>query len=107
MGPTNKNTKTEPTEEQIIWLREAVAQGVRRKDMAEYMGVCEDTIRRILHRTGILKFEGAKFHHLSPESLWERPCMSCKDTAPRPRNQYFCNKCKERQRKDDGPYNCW
>lgn len=107
MSQPTKNTRTEPTEEQLEWLREAVAQGVKRSWMAEYMGVCEDTIRRILHRTGILKFDGAKFHTLTPTNLWERPCISCKSTTPRPRNQYFCNACKERQRRDDGLPDSW
>lgn len=67
--------------------------------MAEYVGVCTDTLKRMLVREGLAEFDGAKYA-ISPAArgeapTWERPCMRCKDASPRPKWQYICSKCKD------------
>lgn len=96
MGEHVMGKPTPVTEEQLEWLREAVANGITRREMAAYMQVCEDTVRRILHKNMILEFDGAKFHNLPPIIQWCRPCMYCKCTKERPKNQYICDCCKSR-----------
>ena len=87
--------RTEITEEDRIWLRKAVKDGVPRKVMATYLGVCEDTARRILQREDILHFDGAKFVAAPVIPMWTRPCIKCKTTLERPKNQYVCDTCRE------------
>lgn len=89
------------TAEQLDWLRTAVNDGTSRREMAAYLAVCEDTARRILHRNGILEFDGAKFHSLPPTLMWSKPCLYCKCDEPRPKNQYICDPCKKER---DGEY---
>jgi len=65
--------------------------------MARRFGCCSDTIKRILIREGLAEFHGAKYAITSNKTEvdnWERPCIKCKSTSPRPRWQYVCNKCK-------------
>lgn len=37
---------------------------------------------------------------LKPPPTWQRPCMRCRSTAPRPRNLYLCEPCRKA---DDEP----
>jgi len=65
--------------------------------MARRFDCCSDTIKRILIREGLAEFNGAKYAITANQSEidnWERPCLKCKSTNPRPRWQYVCNKCK-------------
>lgn len=65
--------------------------------MARRFGCCSDTIKRILVREGLAEFNGAKYAVTANKSEidnWERACIKCKSTNPRPRWQYVCNKCK-------------
>ena len=65
--------------------------------MARRFGCCSDTIKRILIREGLAEFNGAKYAITANKSEidnWERACIKCKSTDPRPRWQYVCNKCK-------------
>jgi IS30 family transposase len=64
--------------------------------MAQRVGVCTDTLKRILMREGIAEFEGAKYA-VAPaksEKTWSRPCIKCRTTTPRPKWQYICDPCK-------------
>jgi len=85
------------TAEDIEWLREAYASDTPYKDMAKRLNMCVDTVKRTMVRHGIAEFEAAKYIAVvEPEPLWSRPCMSCGDETPRPRNLYMCPRCRER-----------
>jgi transposase-like protein len=64
-------------------------------EMARTLGMSTDTLKRILHRERIREFDAAKF--VAAEDIeyimWERPCMDCKDTTPRPKWIYYCEAC--------------
>ncbi len=69
-------------------------------DMAASIGCCVDTLKRILHREDLRRFDGAKYA-VSPSnrnnaSTWCRPCLACGDDAPRARWQYLCLVCKKK-----------
>ncbi len=87
----------EPSESELAWLEDAVAEGLPYSKMAAHMGCCTDTLKRILHREGIVEFEGAKYQSrtLDKPVMWDRPCMRCKDETPRPKWQYFCARCSD------------
>lgn len=76
--------------------------------MAERVGCCVDTAKRILHRNDIVEFEGAKYEksRASQTLMWTRPCMCCGDTTPRPKNIYHCLPCRIKLGFDDpaGPW---
>lgn len=78
--------------------------------MADYMGVCTDTLKRILVREGMAEFDGAKYA-ISPQrdsqKTWAKPCMKCKDTTPRPKWQYICDRCKENSDTSGVPDSWW
>lgn len=85
------------TAEDIEWLRSAYATGTPFKEMAKRLGMCVDTVKRMMMRHGIAEFEAAKYVAIStPEPQWSRPCMSCGDDTPRPKNLYLCPRCRER-----------
>jgi IS30 family transposase len=77
-------------------MEEWVEAGVTYREMARRLGVNEDTLKRSLHKNDIVTFEGAKYQtsRRSDVQLWERPCIRCGDTTPRPKNQYICTSCK-------------
>jgi rRNA maturation endonuclease Nob1 len=94
------------TEDTLAWLNTAVSDGMHYSKMAAHVGCCTDTLKRILHRHGIVEFEGAKFQSRTIDNSlkWERPCMRCRDARPRPKWQYFCDRCtsqNERIQKDN------
>ena len=63
--------------------------------MAFRLGFHVDTIKRLLDRYGIHTALSSK--HITTddqEPTWTRPCMKCKCTTPRPKNQYICTPCK-------------
>ena len=86
--------KKEPTEAQLEWLEQAVERGVTFKVMAAEIEVCVDTLKRILHRHGIMEFDGAQYQIRPDYIMWERPCMGCGDKTPRPKNLFFCHGCR-------------
>lgn len=92
-----KSTKIELTIEQIDWLRQANDLRVHPTLMAIHLGYHVDTIKRLLDRYGIKEALSSK--HITTgvdvEPTWSRPCMRCKSTSPRPKNQYVCDKCKQ------------
>ena len=92
------------TQETLTYLANALEKKKPYTEMARHLGICVDTVKRILYREGLAEFEGAKYGiALSSDrnmKMWERPCMRCKSTKPRPKWQYVCNKCKEKYKED-------
>lgn len=84
------------TSDQLQYLREASASNVPATTMAKHIGCCTDTLKRILMRHNIAYYDGAKYatSRTHNTETWTRPCMCCKTTAPRPRWQYVCDKCR-------------
>jgi hypothetical protein len=80
-----------PTDEQIAWLEAAVESGKSFREMASYLGVCTDTAKRILHRHDLMVFEGAKYALAIPTKMWNKPCLRCGCTEPRPKNLRYCS----------------
>jgi IS30 family transposase len=88
------------TDDQRKALYEALENQQTYTQMADLIGVCVDTIKRILHREGIREFDGAKYA-VSPanrlnrlnEEQWDRPCLKCRKQVPRPHGHYLCSKC--------------
>ncbi len=79
-------------------------------EMAVRMNVCVDTLKRILQREGLAEFDAAKYAaSMSYEEpvMWERPCMKCRDATPRPKWQYICDRCTERNKNYDGVDEEW
>ncbi len=87
----------ELTSTQIGYMRDAVKRRVPYSEMAAHLDMCVDTLKRKLHQQGIIEFEGAKYQRPIEEFVltWNRPCMRCKCTESRPKNQYICGRCKE------------
>lgn len=89
------------TPEQVEYLRQAVERGVSYPEMARNIGVCTDTCKRYLHKHGIVEFTAAKYIVARPlhppVATWQRPCMTCGCTESRPRGQYRCDTCHERE----------
>ena len=77
------------------WLQEAVARNVSIGAIADHLGCCVDTAKRILVRQGLAQFSGAKYvvSRTSEEATWTRPCMKCRSIKPRAKWQYFCTPC--------------
>lgn len=79
-------------------------------EMAVRMGVCVDTLKRILQREGLATFEAAKYavsmSYEEPQT-WERPCLKCRDATPRPKWQYLCERCTERNNQYTGVDEEW
>lgn len=73
-----------------------VDEGMTYRDMARNLEINEDTLKRCLHKNEIVIFEGAKYQTSRRHDIqmWERPCIRCSDTKPRPKNQYVCDPCK-------------
>jgi IS30 family transposase len=87
---------TTPTKQQLAWLR-ANLNRMSYTKMAEELGVCVDTLKRILVRHNIAHFESAKYaqSQRSTVKTWNRPCMNCGCTRTRPKWKYICSPCKE------------
>ena len=66
-------------------------------DLAQRIGCCVDTLKRILVREGLQEFDGAKYQVRRDfeEKTWVRPCMSCASTEKRPKNWFFCKSCRK------------
>lgn len=81
------------TPAQHEWLRHNVGR-LGRQALADRLGIHRETLIGILYRDGLVtepaRHHGAQFE----EKRWTRPCMSCGDTAERPRGQYQCERCK-------------
>lgn len=80
----------------LSWLR----QNHRLKtysDMAQRLGCCVDTLKRILVREGLQEFDGAKYQVRRDfqGKTWTRPCMKCGDKTERPKMWFFCKSCRK------------
>lgn len=64
--------------------------------LAQRLGCCTDTLKRILAREGLQEFDSAKYAVCPTRhtKTWSRPCMGCGSTKPRPKNHYFCKPCR-------------
>ena len=89
-------------DEDLSWLREN-HQVESYAVQAERIGCCIDTLKRILVREGLQDFDGAKYqvkrNHC--QDRWSRPCMACGDSKARPKNHYFCRRCRRDRGYDD------
>ena len=83
----------------IEYLTDALKDELPYTQMARRLGICVDTVKRILQREGLRDFEGAKYVVALSSSrnivMWDRPCIKCKNDQPRPKWQYICRKCTE------------
>lgn len=72
------------------------------QQLAERIGCCVDTMKRILMREGLQYFEGAKYVTVKENTLkmWTRPCMRCGCEKLRPKNKYICSTCWNREYED-------
>lgn len=80
----------------LAYLREAVAQNKREEEMAGRVGCCVDTLKRILVRHNLRKYDGAKYEvrRDTEVKMWQRPCSGCKCSKPRPKWQFYCDPCQ-------------
>lgn len=78
-----------------MWLR-AQHGNVTYATMADHVGCCVDTLKRILVRLGLEEFDGAKYQTSTSSQIqtWQRPCMDCGNTKPRPKTWYYCRPCR-------------
>lgn len=83
--------------EQVQWLRDVHGQ-LGYDQMAERIGCCVDTLKRILARNDIEHFEAAKYEprRASDFKMWTRPCITCGCTKKRPKNHYYCRSCRSK-----------
>lgn len=99
-SPTNFRKPGRParqlSDDERAYLENALQGRVSFEDMAEHIGVHVDTLKRLLMRNGLARFNAAKYARTDPPNIWRRPCIRCGDDAPRHRNQYFCDYCTER-----------
>lgn len=71
--------------------------------MAQHVGCCVDTLKRVLVREGLRSFEGAKYQVSRDfqEKMWDRPCLTCKKPEQRPKNWFFCRACRREMGYED------
>lgn len=85
--------------EQEQWLADHHSDFTH-KELAAELDCCVDTLKRILMRRGLQYFDGAKYQFKSPPPTWKRPCSWCGCTKKRPKYQYRCDTCHEREASD-------
>ena len=90
--------RVELTEDDRNWLRERHWQETY-PDMAQRIGCCVDTIKRILVREGLQEFDGAKYQVKRHNHVrqWTRPCLDCQSTELRPRMWFYCTPCRKKR----------
>ena len=91
------------TDDQIDWLRKN-HDAMSLNDVATRIGVCVDTLKRILVREGIREFEGAKYVVARKERVW--PCGSGRVWSVVLKNAvlkswYYCKRCRASRGYDD------
>lgn len=84
------------SDEDLNWLKENHHLHTY-QDMANRIGCCVDTLKRILARNGLQDFDGAKYQvrTIDKSKLWTRPCMGCGAEEERPKFWYFCRPCRK------------
>jgi len=90
------------TDDDKVWLKQNHSKQSY-NSMARRIGVCSDTLKRILVREGLQEFDGAKYQ-CSREmhvKMWDRPCNNCGSTEHRPKNYFYCTPCRRRMGYDD------
>ena len=71
------------------------------KEMAANIGCCIETVRRALVRLELEVVHGAKYQRRAIPKKWSRPCIICGCSKSRPRMQFKCNACHDRERDAD------
>lgn len=86
------------SEEQIEWLK-ANCYDLSYVALAKHIGCCTDTLKRILVRLDLKHFHGAKYAvEGGPKSkTWNRPCTNCGCDKTRPKWQFRCSSCHEKE----------
>lgn len=84
------------SDEQEAWLADQHSK-LTHKELAAELGCCVDTLKRMLMRRNLQYFPGAKYQFREPPKTWKRPCQTCGCTKTRPKYQYRCNSCHERE----------
>jgi hypothetical protein len=88
--------KSKQSHAELEWLRSQHSNFTHHQ-IAERLGVCVDTAKRILMRHKLQYFPGAKYQIRPQPIKWRRPCIICGDTKPRTAAQYKCVGCTERE----------
>lgn len=86
--------------EQADWLKHNHSNFTN-AHLARQLGCCVDTLKRIMMKMDLAYFPGAKYHYRSKPKSWSRPCMICGCTEERPKFQYRCTSCHEREEASD------
>lgn len=88
--------------EDLQWLREHHHE-VTLTAAADRLGVCVDTLKRLLVKEGLRSFDGAKYTLARQHTveMWDRPCMKCRSSERRPKGYYFCRPCRASMGYDD------
>jgi hypothetical protein len=81
--------------EKLAWLEEN-HDTASYETMAEHIGCCVDTLKRILVRRGLQEFDAAKYavSRVHDRQTWRRPCIRCGSTQERDRGYYMCLLCR-------------
>lgn len=79
----------------LQWLRDNHDK-VTLTHAAERLGVCVDTLKRLLVREGLRDFPGAKYQVARQLTvpMWDRACLKCRKTEHRPKGWFFCRSCR-------------
>jgi TorA maturation chaperone TorD len=94
--------RIEITKKQRAWLKRNKTN-LTDQELADHIGCCIDTLRRILMREGLAHYDAAKYvvAESRRQRKWCRPCLVCGTKEERPLWQYVCARCKKRQRTGD------
>ena len=84
------------TDDQEIWLAKEHSNFTHQQLSSE-LGCCVDTLKRILMKRGLQYFPGAKYQFKKAPKTWQRPCSSCGCEKIRPKFQYRCDACHEKE----------
>ena len=85
-------------ERELNWLKENHRKTTYAL-MADKIGVCVDTLKRMLVREGLQEFDGAKYQlkRDTDIKMWSRPCLDCLDETPRPKMWFYCRECRKKR----------
>ena len=87
------------TTAELDYLQKGLAASLSYQTMADHLNVCVDTLKRILMRENLADFSAAKYvlaqSEITKTPTWQRPCMNCGSTKPRPKWIYVCSSCKK------------